>query len=55
MFLHDKILIGFDKALMNGMILIKFQKAFDTTDNDIIMKKLSAIGFSNHTINWFKS
>ena len=28
MFLHDKILKGFDKGLMTGMILIDLQKAF---------------------------
>ena len=55
MFLHDKILKGFDKGLMTGMILVDLQKAFDTIDHDILLKKLSAIGFSNHTIGWFKS
>ena len=54
-FLHDKVLKGFDKGLMTGMILIDLQKAFDTTDHDILLKKLTAIGFSNHTIGWFKS
>ena len=54
-FLHDKILKGFDKGLMTGMILIDFQKLFDTNDHDILLKKLSAIGFSNHAIGWFKS
>ena len=54
-FLHDKILKGFDKGLMTGMILIDLQKAFDTIDHDTLLKKLSAIGFSNHTIGWFKS
>ena len=49
-FLHDKILKGFDKGLMTGMILIDLQKAFDTIDHDILLKNLSAIGFSNHTI-----
>ena len=53
-FLHDKILKGFDKGLMTGMILIDLQRAFDMIDHDILLKKLSAIGFSNHTINWFK-
>ena len=52
--LHDKILKGFDKGLMTGMILIVIQIAFDTIDHDIPLKKLSAIGFSNHTIRWFK-
>ena len=54
-FLHDKILKDFDKGLMTGMILVDLQKAFDTIDHDILLKKLSAIGFSNHTICWFKS
>ena len=40
---------------MTGMILIELQKAFDTIDHDILLKKLSAIDFSNHTIGWFKS
>ena len=40
---------------MTGMILVNLQKAFDTIDLDILLKKLSAFGFSNHTICWFKS
>ena len=40
---------------MTGMMLIDLQKAFDTIDHDTLLKKLSAIGFSNHTIDWFKS
>ena len=54
-FLHDKILKGFDKGLMTGMILVDFQKAFDTIDHGILLKTLSAIGFSNHTVGCFKS
>ena len=53
-FLHDKILKGFDKGLMTSMILIDLKKAFDTIDHDILLKKLSAIDFSNHTICWFE-
>ena len=37
---------------MTGRILIHLQKAFDTTDHDMLLKKLYAIGFS---VNWFKS
>ena len=55
MLLHNKVLKGFDKGLMTGMILVDLQKAFDTIDHDILLKKLSAIGFSNHAISWFKS
>ena len=54
-FLHVKILKGFDKGLITGMILIDFQKAFYTIDHDILLKKVSAVGFSNDTICWFKS
>ena len=41
--------------MMTGMILIDLQKAFDTIDHDMLLQKLYAIGFSKHTVNWFKS
>ena len=37
------------------MILIDLQKVFDTIDHDILFTKIKYLGFSNHTINWFKS
>ena len=40
---------------MTDMIMVHLQKDFDTIDHDILLKKLSAIGFSNHTIGCFKS
>ena len=40
---------------MTDMILVDIQKAIDTIEPDLLLKKLSAIGFSNHTIGWFKS
>ena len=55
MFFHDKSLKDFDKGLMTGMVLVDLHKAFDTIDHDILLKKLSSIGFSKHTICWFKS
>ena len=54
-FLNDKILKGFIQGLMTGMILIDLQKAFDTIDHNILLQKLYAIGFSKHSINWFRS
>ena len=54
-FLNDKILKGFERGLITGMILIGLQKAFDTIDHDILLQKLYAIGFSNHSVNWFRS
>ena len=53
-FLNDKILKGFD-GLVTGMILIDLQKAFDTISHDILLKKLSIIGFSDYTVKWFQS
>ena len=54
-FLPDKILKGFDKGLLTGMILIDLQKAFDTIDHKILLQKLKAIKFSESTMKWFKS
>ena len=54
-FLNDNIFKGFDDGLVSAMILIDLQKAFDTINHDILLKKLSIILFSNHTVNWFQS
>ena len=37
------------------MILIDLQKEFGTIDHDILLRKLTAIKFSERTIKWFKS
>ena len=54
-FLADKILKLFDKSLLTGMILIDLQKAFDTINHAILLKKLEAISFSDKYIRWFRS
>ena len=40
-YLSNKIQCGFDKGLFTGMILIDLQKAFDTIDHNIFLKKLA--------------
>ena len=50
-YLTDKILTGFDSGLLTGMILIDLQKAFDTINHDILLKKMSALRFSDCSIN----
>ena len=54
-YLTDKILTGFDSGLLTGMILIYLQKAFDTINRDILLNKMSALRFSNRSVNWFQS
>ena len=54
-YLHDKILKGFDEGLLTGMIAIDLQKAFDTIDHEILLSKMPLLGFSNDTIEWFRS
>ena len=54
-YLNDKILKGFDRSMMTGMILVDLQKVFDTIDHDVLFQKLYAIGFSKCTVNWFNS
>ena len=53
-YLTDKILTGFDPGLLTGMILIDLQKAFDTINHDILLRKMSALRFSDSSINWFQ-
>ena len=52
---NTKIATGFESGLYTGMILIDLQKAFDTVNYDILLKKMEFIGFSDKTTKWFKS
>ena len=36
------------------MILIDLLKAFDTANNNILLKKMELTGFSDETTKWFK-
>ena len=42
-YLIDKILRGFDKGMMTGMILIDLQITLDTIDHDVLFYKLYGI------------
>ena len=53
--MKDKVLKGFGDGLVAGMILIDLQKAFDAINHNILLNKLSVIGFSDNTIKWFQS
>ena len=53
-YLTNYISEGFDKGLYTGMILIDLQKAFDTIDHKLLLKKMIFLGFSQKTIKWFE-
>ena len=48
--LTSKITSGFEKGLFTGMILIDLKKALDTTDHQILIKKMKCLGFSKKII-----
>ena len=54
LFLTDKILKGFEEDLLTGIILTDLEKAFNTI-NEILFKKLKAMGFFEGWITWFQS
>ena len=44
-----------DKGQHTGMILTDLQKAFNTLDHDVSLKKMECVGFKKPVIKWFKS
>lgn len=54
-YLTDKIKANMDKGLFSGLVLMDLQKAFDTVDHNILVKKLKCIGFNSTCIDWFTS
>ena len=53
--LNDKVQIGFEQGWMTRVILVDLQKAFDTIEHDILLKKMHCLCFSEATIHWFRS
>ena len=37
------------------MVLIDLQKAFDTIDHNILIKKMPFLGFTDETVKWYTS
>ena len=50
-YVTDKISKGFNFGLLTRVILIDFQKAFDTIDHNILLLKMPSLGFSNEVID----
>ena len=53
--LTDFILRGMGKGFYTRMILVDLQKAFDTLDHTLLLRKMECIGFKNSVIKWFQS
>ena len=51
--LTDYIKTQTSKGLYSGMLMLDFQKAFDTVDHDILCIKLKAMGVKS--VEWFRS
>ena len=51
---NDNWCVNIDRGL-NGVIFIDLKKAFETTDLEIILKKLTKYGINQDALKWFKS
>ena len=54
-YLTDLIRFNMDHGFYTGLVLLDLQKAFDTVDHVILLKKLNAIGADQDAVEWFKS
>ena len=54
-FLCDKIKLKMDNGMYTGLVLLDLQKAFDTVNHQILIKKLEAVGANRVVTNWFLS
>ena len=53
--LSDHIKSQTDQGNLTGMVLLDLQKAFDTVDHSILIRKLEALGLCPSSIKWFRS
>lgn len=51
---QTKFLKRFDFSLLRGMILIIFQKVFDTIKHKITLRKMSPVDFLTASVAWFE-
>ena len=47
--------VNIDDGLLNGVVFIALQKAFDTIDHSILVRKLCNRGIDQTRLGWFKS
>ena len=52
--LIDFVLIGIDKQMHTGIILVDHQRAFDFLSHGVLLKKMKYFGFRTSAIKWFE-
>ena len=53
--LVDEVLLNIGKGNICGFVFLDLTKAFDTDDHGIFMSKLSSVGVSPRSLEWFSS
>lgn len=51
----DEVLLNMEQGKLCGAVFLDLKKAFDTVDHGILLSKLSSIGLSENSLQWFQS
>ena len=51
----DEVLLNMERGNICGAVFLDLTKAFDTVDHGILMSKLSSVGVSPRSLEWFAS
>ena len=51
----DCIRKGIDEGCVTAAVFVDFRKAFDSVNQQLLLKKLSGYGINNHELRWFKN
>ena len=53
--LIDVLAHNVDEGRVNGVAFVDLRKAFDSVDHEVLLRKLSLCGCSEHSVQWFRS
>ena len=54
-FITDTVLNAMDNKEVTALVLLDLSKAFDSIDHSLLLTKLSTLGLSKVSLEWFKS
>ena len=49
----NTLLQNLDKGQLTGLVFLDLTEAFDTLDHSVLLDKLSSLGFSKASVQWF--